>query len=191
MGSFKSTEMDVESIIFSSNEAWIQFGFLSLYLYKHYQNQWLRKKQIKTQRKDFEDHVKANIQANGKRNDDKCLLIESRISRLNSQLHEVASRLEESISEIEANERVNSEKFICLSREIGDTRDIKIFETTSAPRRKSFEGISNKLKEKEKSKFLDDTELSHKSRVLLNNGIKLNPRNISEMRARIHKIKNN
>ena len=50
--------------------------------------------------------------ANGKRNDDKCLLIESRISRLNSQLHEVASRLEESIAEIESNERVNSEKFI-------------------------------------------------------------------------------
>merc|ERR1712134_247829 len=81
MGSFKSTEMDVESIIFnffSSNEAWVLFGFLSLCLYKYYQNQWLRKKQIKTQRKDFEDHVKANIQANGKRNDDKCLLIESR-----------------------------------------------------------------------------------------------------------------
>merc|ERR1711973_923460 len=97
MGSFKSTEMDFESVIFyffSSKEAWLQFGFLSLYLYKHYQNQWLRKKQVKAQRKDFEDHVKANIQANGKRNDDKCLLIESRISRLNSQLHEVASRLE-------------------------------------------------------------------------------------------------
>ena len=54
--------MNVESIIFDFNEAWVQFGFLSLCLYKHYQNQWLRKKQIKTQRKDFEDHVKANIQ---------------------------------------------------------------------------------------------------------------------------------
>ena len=63
--SFKSTEMDFESMIFyffSSNEALVQFGFLSLYLYKHYQNQWLRKKQVKAQRKDFEDHVKANIQ---------------------------------------------------------------------------------------------------------------------------------
>ena len=57
--------MDFESVIFdffSSNEAWVQFGFLCLCLYKYFQNQWLRKKQIKAQRKDFEDHVKANIQ---------------------------------------------------------------------------------------------------------------------------------
>ena len=63
--SFESTEMDIESVIFyfvSLNEAWVQFGFLSLCLYILYQNQWLRKKQIKAQRKDFEDHVKANIQ---------------------------------------------------------------------------------------------------------------------------------
>ena len=57
--------MDIESVIFYFfylNEALVQFGFLSLCLYKHYQNQWLRKKQVKAQRKDFEDHVKANIQ---------------------------------------------------------------------------------------------------------------------------------